>query len=171
MTPRLIIFDADGTLCARDSGALLPGVKAWLAEWRHGQGYPVLAIATNQGGVGCRALGGFGHPERYPTETQAIRRYRALGRALGIPAGRVYLAFAYQTKSGVWSPPPADTRYPDFWRRDWRKPTAGMLHRAMREAGVRSAETLMVGDRPEDEGAATAAGCAFQWADRFFSRN
>lgn len=164
--PRYIVFDADGTLCDRDTGALRPGVEDTIRRLRR-EGR-ALAIATNQGGVGCRALGGFGHPERYPTEAEALRRYRALARKLGVP--RLYVAFAYQAKSGEWSPTPARTSRPDFWRHDWRKPAPGMLLRAMRDAGVGPAGTLMVGDRPEDQAAARAAGCNFQWADEFFGR-
>ena len=88
---RLLIFDADGTLCDRDSGALLPGVEEYFAALRSGRNRPAVAVATNQGGVGCRAFGWAGD---YPTEAEALRRYRALGRALGIPADRVYLAVA-----------------------------------------------------------------------------
>lgn len=55
---------------------------------------------------------------------------------------------------------------------DFRKPAPGMLHVARRLAwnwhGSRASESvdecLMVGDRPEDEAAAAAAGINFIWA-------
>jgi phosphoglycolate phosphatase-like HAD superfamily hydrolase len=39
----------------------------------------------------------------------------------------------------------------------------------MRDAGTTPEWTLMVGDRPEDEAAAKAAGCGFVWAAEFFA--
>lgn len=168
MALKLIISDADGTIIDRDSGRWLPGVEGFLSLLRRARNRPALAIATNQGGVGCRvAFDGFGQPERYPTEAEALARYEALARQAG---ARLYLCFAYQAKSGAWSPAPDGTRHPDYWRRDWRKPAPGMLLRAMRDAGVAPADTLMIGDRPEDREAAEAAGCYFQWAQKFFAR-
>lgn len=35
---------------------------------------------------------------------------------------------------------------------------------------VNPEKCLMVGDRPEDEGAANAAGCSFAWANDFFAQ-
>lgn len=166
MTPRLIIFDADGTLCDRDSRAFLPGVETYLNRLRHEHDRPAVAIATNQGGVGCRVgFGGFGHPERYPTEASALADYRALARHVG---ARLYVCFAYQAKSGEWSVAPPNALAPEYWRRDWRKPAPGMLLQAMRDARVSPRATLMVGDRDEDKRAAAAASCAFRWAADFF---
>ena len=51
-----------------------------------------------------------------------------------------------------------------------RKPNGGMLKEAMELAGVSAEETLMVGDRSEDEAAARAVGCAFMWAEDFFTQ-
>lgn len=167
MEPRLIIFDADGTLIDRDSGAMLPGVEDYISLLRYAGNRLAVAIATNQGGVGCRAMGGFGHPERYPTEAEVLRRYSALAYRLG---AKLYLCFAYQSRDGQWSAAPADTLHPDYWRHDWRKPAPGMLLAAMADAGVSAADTLMLGDRPEDQQAAAAAGCAFQWAQRVFTQ-
>lgn len=166
MNPRLVIFDADGTLIDRETGAWLPGVEAYFAGLPRRR--PAFAIASNQGGVGCRVgFGGFGNPERYPTETEALERYLALAGRIG---ARLYLCFAYQARSGEWSARPTDARAPEFWRPDWRKPSAGMLVRAMRDARVSPGETLMVGDRDEDMGAAVAANVSFVWADVFFGR-
>lgn len=39
----------------------------------------------------------------------------------------------------------------------------------MRELGFSPAQTIFVGDRPEDAEAAKAAGVRFEWADIFFS--
>lgn len=163
----LVILDADGTCCRREDGSLLPGVAEFidgLADLDH---RPRLAIASNQGGVGVRVMGGFGKPEKYPTEQQALTQYGELAERLG---ATLYLCFAYVDWNGNWSPEPVGTDFPDFYRREWRKPEGGMLLRAMEDAGVLPARTLMVGDRPEDEAAAAAAGCSFMVAHSFFGR-
>jgi D-glycero-D-manno-heptose 1,7-bisphosphate phosphatase len=161
---KLAIFDADGTICDRESGEFLPGVDRVMEDLRVCN--VNLAIASNQGGVGCRALGGFGYPERYPTEAQTLDRYRALADHIG---ARLYLCFAYQTRDGQWSDAPADALAPEFWRRDWRKPQPGMLLQAMRDFGVLPNEALFIGDRPEDEIAAARAGAWFVWAKDFLA--
>lgn len=164
---KLIIFDADGTLIDRESGVLLPGVGDFFDLIHGARNRPAVAVATNQGGVGCRVgFDGFGRPERYPTEAEALARYQALAERAG---ARLYLCFAYQAKSGQWSAAPPDTANPDYWRPDWRKPSPGMLLQAMRDAAVAPSATLMIGDRPEDRQAAAAAGCYFQWAQKFFA--
>lgn len=50
-----------------------------------------------------------------------------------------------------------------------RKPEPGMIFRAMLAERVTVKDTLMVGDRPEDEQAARNAGVDFMSADEFFS--
>ena len=46
----------------------------------------------------------------------------------------------------------------------FRKPSPGMLRLAMKRHGVTDPnECLMIGDRPEDEEAAKAAGMEFEW--------
>lgn len=52
-----------------------------------------------------------------------------------------------------------------------RKPNGGMLKLAMQFVGAEKAETVMVGDRDEDEQAAAAAGVKFIHADEFFERD
>ena len=49
---------------------------------------------------------------------------------------------------------------------NFRKPEPGMLIAAAKWACVN--EAIMIGDRPEDEAAAAAAGFAFEWAADFF---
>lgn len=51
----------------------------------------------------------------------------------------------------------------------WRKPESGMIDTARQNETWGRAETLMVGDRPEDEQAARNAGVDFLWADDFFA--
>ena len=57
------------------------------------------------------------------------------------------------------------------WEKDYRrKPGPGMLIEAMADFDAGPYETLMVGDRPEDEEAAAQAGTDFQWSDNFFAK-
>lgn len=170
MNFQLLILDADGTLVDRDSGELLPGVEEFLDLLRRARNRPAVAIATNQGGVGLRLMmerDGWGEPAKYPTEQQALAQYERLAQKL---KARLYLSFAYQLKSGEWSTMPDDAPRPEYWLPDWRKPAAGMLLQAMRDAGATPTSTLMIGDRPEDQEAAAAAGCSFQSAQKYFGR-
>ncbi|HSG61604.1 MAG TPA: HAD-IIIA family hydrolase [Pseudomonadales bacterium] len=172
---KLIIFDADGTLCDRYTGELLPGVFDKLGETQMSK----VAIATNQGGVGLRhwmESAGFGEPERYPTEAEVRSKYFAV--ATQVEAARmvymddvlVYFAFAYQSKiSGKWAFVPEGCEYRLAWSHSWRKPNPGMLISAMEDVGVAANDTLFVGDSDEDRQAAEAAGCDFMEAEEFFS--
>jgi HAD superfamily hydrolase (TIGR01662 family) len=167
---RLIVFDVDGTLAETYRTRLLPGVEAWFArrpaELR-------VAIATNQGGVGLRywmERDKFGNPRAYPTRARVTRRMRIIARKLGIPWRRVYVAYAYRNKQGEAGPVPEELAADPYWRHDWRKPEAGMIRKAMADAGVPPTATLMVGDREDDRGAARLAGVDFCWAGEFFGR-
>lgn len=51
---------------------------------------------------------------------------------------------------------------------DRRKPGPGMLIQAMDFFQIGRHDTIMVGDRAEDKGAADAAGVDFQWEWEFF---
>lgn len=167
---KLVIFDVDGTLCHPHTTDLLPGVADFIALARIARNAPVLAIATNQGGVGLRhwmEQGSFGEPGRYASEAEALATYGDLAQSLG---ARLYVAFAYQAKSGAWAPTPERPIAPECWAHDWRKPSPGMLIQAMADAGATPAETIFIGDSPEDQQAAAATGCYFQWAQKFFAR-
>lgn len=169
----LYIFDVDGTLCDRESHELYPAVVTKLAALAN-QGHR-FALATNQGGVGLRywmEAGGFGDPEKLPTEGQVVERLRAIVVHVERIAGgtcATYVAYRYQSKSsGTWSPPLLDDNLYPEWSIEWRKPNAGMLLAAMSAAGADSASTVFVGDSPEDEQAAANAGVAFARAKEFF---
>lgn len=174
---RLIIFDVDGTLAEQFSLDLLPGVKQFFDLLFMGDcpTAPKAAIATNQGGVGMRywmEKGGFGKPEKYPTTEEIDERMQALVKMLGGDSNLpVYVSFRYVTKQGKWAPIPAEERDNPRWEQEWRKPLPGMLLQAMEEAGKGPGETLFVGDREEDQAAAEAAGCAFQWGKDFFAKS
>lgn len=167
----LHIFDLDGTLAAQDSTELLPGVAEWFAAHPSNP----CAIATNQGGVGLRRWmegAGFGEPGKYPTQAEVEDRVTTLALSLfhedraRLP---VYIAFAYQAKSGKWSPIPPEGQGDPRWNPDWRKPAPGMIVQAMSDANISDpAQVLMVGDSEADQQAAKAAGVGFRWAWEFF---
>lgn len=173
----LLIFDVDGTLAETYTLNLRPHVRDFFRLLLRGGCVqpPRVAIATNQGGVGMRywmETGGFGKPEKYPTQEQVERRLRALVAALGgdssIP---VYVAYGYRTRAGHLAPVPPEAQQDPHWSAGWRKPEPGMLLQAMADAGASPQETIYVGDSPEDQAAAQAAGCRFAWAADFFTQD
>lgn len=161
----LYIFDADGTLCDRESGELLPGVESKLRSLTDHN----LAIATNQGGVGLREwmlMDGFGDPYKYPSMGQIIERYEiGIAYRFGM---KFYACYAYQTKAGKWAKVPEPLRKRPEWSQAWRKPAPGMLLRAMADVGAAPADTIMVGDSDDDRQAAENAGVNFILAREFF---
>lgn len=151
--PRLIIFDADGTLrrctvsgqpCPNGPGEweLIPGVLEKIQALHE---RTRVAIVSNQGGVGL------GHM----TEAMAYKLLEDLA------------------ESAFWEP-----RRWFSWifacchaPRDFcacRKPSPLMLYRAMEHAHVRPMDALYVGDMESDREAAQRAGVDFLWAWEFF---
>ena len=164
----LYIFDIDGTLCNLDETELLPGRKAKLDELVN-EGAK-LGIATNQGGVGYRAYRKTKRKpfDEYPTEGEVRTRLEGILENIGRPVP-FKIAFQYYMKwDKSWAPIPKGRGNDPFWSPDYRKPNPGMLLAHMAEHGVSEEETIYVGVRPEDEGAAEAAGCSFMWAWEFF---
>lgn len=169
---KLYIFDADGTLCDRETGALLPNVAERIAAL---PADAQCAIVTNQGGVGLRhwmESGGFGEPEKLPTEEHARSQYaRVAANAFGEREYSVHMCFAYQAKSsGNWAPAPEGREKDSEWSQGWRKPAPGMLINAAVAHGAYAANTVMIGDSDADRLAAVAAGIPFMHADEFFNR-
>lgn len=152
---KLIIFDVDGTLTTTKSGATfrktaddwqwLPGRLEKLAKLDR-QGAK-LACATNQGGVAYGLLD--------PREIRTALTLMA--EEAHIPV--VEMCFSH--------PKASLAEYREDSPR--RKPGPGMLLSIIQKSGESASDTLMVGDRPEDEQAAMAAGVDFQWADTFFA--
>jgi len=168
---RILIADLDGTLVETWRETALPGIPERLAELR-AQGATV-AVVTNQGGVGYRYAheqrGEWAQAARYPTLDQVLTRLTTIAGALLID--RIYTCLHHGRED--WPTPPewADGRIEQYgsmmvtWRPDWRKPAPGMLLQALEDLGAVPGEVLMVGDRPEDQAAALAAGMPFQWVN------
>ncbi len=159
MEYKLVIFDVDGTLVTCKSGATfrksaddwcwLPG-RVEKCQSLLEQGVK-LAIASNQAGVAF--------PWSKFTEEEIAFEIGAVASEVSAS----YVAICYSTPNENALPKyrdASDTR---------RKPGPGMLLEAMAACGATPEETLMVGDRDEDEAAARAAGVNFMHADQFFA--
>jgi histidinol phosphatase-like enzyme len=110
--------------------------------------------------------GGFGEPDKLPTEGEVILRLSRIADALNYPLN-MYYCFAYKSKSSdEWGPAKSGERE---WSHSWRKPGPGMLLQAMKDAGASPDETVFIGDSEEDRLAAEAAGVKFVHADVFFN--
>ncbi len=153
--PKLIIFDADGTLrwttipgqpCPNAPGEwrLMPNVKDKLRSIPWGRGGSRLGVASNQGGV---ALG-------YLTREGAHRLIvDTLIEAIG------YLPDDAAIELCTCNPAESCA---------CRKPVPGMLLNIMRHFRISPRDTLFVGDLDVDREAARRAGVAFRWARDFF---
>lgn len=173
ITPELVILDKDGTLVKPRSNnefvqnpedqELLPGVPKAIAALVSNN--CELVVASNQGGV----ISGYKTLENTILEMQYLMRL--------IPE-ITYCMFCPDNGDTLYKVQPnSSERTPlsKAWGNDrsFRKPEPGMLFHAIFSMGGRvdlSDPTavehfLMVGDRPEDQGAAYAAGISFQWAD------
>jgi FMN phosphatase YigB (HAD superfamily) len=175
--PKLIIFDFDGTLVEFKTDVILPNVREFFQAVAQAEDKPQFAIASNQGGVGLHHWmqeGKFGGDNylKYPSISDAEARFKRFHNTL--PLGiemPVFVCYAYMSGKGNWAVPPSFVNEDDKqWWANRRKPEPGMLLDAMEEFGALRKDTLMVGDLEEDEIAASAAGCHFIHADRFFNR-
>ncbi|MEM6432282.1 MAG: HAD-IIIA family hydrolase [Cyanobacteria bacterium P01_D01_bin.115] len=171
---KLLLLDKDGTLTTPKSGAkfvqhpedqeLLPGVIEAIRHYDD-TGWN-LAIASNQGGVAA------GHKTLEDAALE-MRYCISLLRDGGIQAIEINAYFCPDfegMKCGVVK----TGCYPFRFRDDhlkvdsYRKPNAGMIQAAIYDLAPffsELEEALFVGDRPEDEEAASNAGVQFMWAE------
>jgi len=155
-TYKLCIFDVDGTLVRTKSGATFrKSADDWKWLPRRLQMIHslidsgiIVAIATNQGGVA------FGYMKAQDILSELTR----MCVEARIYPDRLYVCYSHPKAS-------LDQYREDS---DRRKPGPGMLREAMSDFQINSEDTLMVGDRPEDEQAAKAAGVDFIHADEYF---
>jgi D-glycero-D-manno-heptose 1,7-bisphosphate phosphatase len=155
-SPRLYIFDKDGTLVTKRGGGdppipnhvdeqiPLPGVLEKCRELR--EAGHTLAIASNQGGVAF----GFIEPK------QAVS---LMEHALRLIGAKSYLHCIHHPKGTV-----------DEYATEcsFRKPAPGMITLLMQRLDFKAKDTIFIGDMDTDRQAAEAAGVRFVWADEFF---
>lgn len=171
---RLLLFDVDGTIAARDEATLLPAAAEFfriLAQQRaSGLEIPQVALVTNQGGPAVRHWmedGGFGEPAKYPTLEQVKTRLDGLVAQIPLDV-RLYAAYAYQSSKGNWAPVPMRHAGDPAWSRSWRKPNPGMIYQALDDSHVDGRAAMMIGDADTDEQAAVAAGIQFMYVSAFW---
>lgn len=186
---KLLILDVDGTLVEPFDGAeFLPGVLDRLKHLKATSdriGVQLLvALATNQGGVGYRETlesspdpKARGLAENYPDAGDVYERLEKVLDPIQVIFGdnvTALVSYAYQGNH-VWNPSARNDDeavknqlYWFSWSKSWRKPGAGMIKFAMSQASVSAQDVVMVGDSQSDEEAALAAGVAFRSAKVFF---
>ena len=167
---KLLILDKDQTLVTPASGhqfvqtpddqVLIPGVAEALARYREA-GW-MTAIASNQGGVASnkKTLGSAIDEMLYAMSLTEISMAMA---AHSYEADYGEAIFIDTTGAGMYWRPITNRQI------RFRKPGNGMIdYLATRISELRPwndrIEVLFIGDRPEDQSAAQAAGVRFLWA-------
>lgn len=173
------IFDIDGTIADRGSS----DTYSWFNEWlRRQRGEDVvIALASNQGGVGLRywmESDGFGNPDVLPTESEIVARVDAISGAIMFWTGGlrpiIALSYAYQAKeTGLWGPIPPDKQADLYWQPTSRKPNIGMIrliqYGVLQRGFANDCNMLFIGNSDEDEAAARAAGIGWCDEEAFFA--
>ncbi|MBN1948174.1 MAG: HAD-IIIA family hydrolase [Candidatus Cloacimonetes bacterium] len=158
-----LCLDLDGTIRRSKSGEyingpddieLYPGTEEIIWQYRE-QGYLIFGV-SNQGGVA------FGFKDQ-PANLAEIERTLALFKRNPFHS----IQFSLHHQEGSLSP--------FNYRSLLRKPETGMLAVLEVEAWnngyvVNWKNSLLVGDRPEDQECAALAGIQFRWAYEFFQR-
>ena len=162
---KLIIFDIDGTLTTTKSGETFrKSADDW--EWLTGrleklkelsQQGARFALASNQAGVA------------FPWSKFSQEEMQKEIDRVGEEIGSFYNAVCYST--------PNEKALPQYFNANdqRRKPGPGMLLEAMecyreKYGELLEEHTLMVGDRSEDQAAASSAGVYFLHAESFFNQ-
>jgi|SRR5882762_11700402 len=169
---RLVLFDMDSTLTESISGEKFPRTvedRKFMTGRREKLLYlhaigKKMAIVTNQGGAAWKMF----------TREDMDAFLERLCKSVGIEKYFVcYHDTGDRARQYVVSRPEqfiAELVSPDLTADGWerRKPGPGMPIEAMLYFGVDRHDTLMVGDRPEDQKAAEAAGTDFMWSWDYF---
>ena len=163
---KLLLLDLDGTLrepASRENFPqhpkdfiCIPGASEALNNYLR-NGYIAVGI-TNQGGV---AAGYKSLKDCFVEQEFTFSLFPQLESILFCPdfeGQQCYRCYCGEQTFDVSS------KYPDLLG-TYRKPNPGMLNIAINSNEADLNDCLMVGDRPEDEGAANAAGIKFIWAD------
>lgn len=164
---KLLLLDCDGTIREPLSGAkfishprdqkIIPGADKAISHY-YSKGWSIVGI-TNQGGVAA----GFKSLEDAIAEQEyTLELFPEIGFIYFCPDFEGN--HCWEVSKTSFASFPADFAGKEFIGK-FRKPNPGMLEVAIMMARALKPECLYVGDRPEDEQAATAAGIRFQWAD------
>ena len=153
----LYIFDVDGTLVETKSGDTF---RKTADDWRWLPGrvqhlqdlsaHTHIAFASNQAGVAF--------PWSKFTDLEISNEMKIMAEATNAVTWRC----CFTTPNEKALPQYHNPNDPN------RKPGPGMLLDIMHYLDTDKEHTLFVGDRPEDEQAAKAAGVRFQWAKDYF---
>lgn len=160
-----VTVDCDGTIREPKGGAkfiqspddqqIIKGADAAIASWKQ-QGYAIVGI-TNQGGVAAK----------HKTLSEAIAEQRYTLNLFPL-LSEIYFCPDYEglicwrvTRDGEFN---IANENPNQEKYKFRKPGCGMILLASNLFAGNLAECWMVGDSPEDEGAAVNAGVKFMWA-------
>ena len=168
---KILFLDCDGTIRQPRGGAkfinhprdqrIIPGADSAIARY-YQQGYCCIGI-TNQGGVasGYKSLEDAIAEQRY-----TLKLFRELEAIYFCPDYEGLIGWKV-TRTGKFKVSNhhrvAELMAHEQYR--FRKPGAGMIMLASLEFEGILEESMMVGDRDEDEAAAAKAGVAFLWAD------
>ena len=173
---KLLVLDKDGTLTRPKSGntfvqhpedqELIEGVAEAIQRYI-ADGWTI-AIASNQGGVaaGYKSLGDAIAEVRYAMKLIGIQYHGLL--CPDFNGDECYIV------SDFSAPPLHKVEHYKSLVGSFRKPQGGMLTALWRHFSTHESEitaSLMIGDRPEDQGAAQAAGFDFMWAEDWRKSN
>lgn len=172
---KILFLDCDGTIREPLSGAkfishprdqrIIPGADKAIQHF-HRQGYTIIGV-SNQGGVGA------GHKSLKDTELEQRYTLELFPEILAI-----YFCPDFEGQECWWVPRTGESeRVLRSWEDSYRKPGSGMVDQAMEAyLGYRFDKPRppmhhwLVGDRPEDQQCAIAAGINFLWAEIWRSR-
>jgi D-glycero-D-manno-heptose 1,7-bisphosphate phosphatase len=173
---KLLLLDKDGTIVQSTHGEFVdepwhqepvhPGVAPSIDEAKK-QGWEI-KVCSNQGGV---AAGHKSLEKVFQEMRFCLELFPSISEAYFCPdfdGNRGWYCWddcleehrILRLRSDAHNWYPGMGEFPSF-----RKPGAGMLLAA---AGLNYDRILFVGDRPEDLGAAQAAGCEFLWASQWW---
>jgi D-glycero-D-manno-heptose 1,7-bisphosphate phosphatase len=162
---KILFVDCDGTIRKPKSGAkfiqspedqqIIKGADDAIAHW-FSEGYTVIGI-TNQAGV---AAGHKTLSEAIAEQRYTLNLFPLLSEIYFCPdyEGLICWRVTRDGEFNIANDESVEEKY------KFRKPGCGMILVASKSFGGNLAECWMVGDRPEDEGAAVNAGLRFMWA-------